>query len=168
MRRLVHPSAGLPRALETSSSLAAKSGAAGFTLIEVLVAIAIMAMFTTMIALPTVRHIREARVTAAQAQIGNFESALRSYNLDNGRYPTSEQGLIALIVAPATAPLPAHYRAGGYWERDFIPKDPWGGEFQYLSPGVHGEIDVWSFGSDGQPGGDGDAADLGNWDLGRR
>ncbi len=140
---------------------------AGFTLIEILVAVAIIALFSTMVAVPVMHHYRDARVTAAKAQIGSLETALHAYQLDNGIYPTSAQGLAALVEEPTTPPLPAHYKKHGYWERDFIPKDPWGGDYLYLSPGVHGEIDVWSQGADHQPGGADDSADLGNWDLGR-
>ncbi|MBK7972332.1 MAG: type II secretion system major pseudopilin GspG [Deltaproteobacteria bacterium] len=140
----------------------------GFTLIEILVTVAIIALFTGMVALPVVGHLRDAKVVAARTQVATLESALRTYQLDNGFYPTTEQGLAALLTAPTTRPVPASYRTHGYWERDFIPKDPWGGEYHYLSPGIHGEIDVWSLGADQQPDGDGDAKDLGNWDLGRR
>lgn len=140
----------------------------GFTLIELMVSVTIMAIFTGMVAVPVMRHLREAKVIAGKAEVAALEPALRSYQLDNGFYPTTEQGLAALLVAPTTRPVPANYRARGYWEREFIPKDPWGGEYRYLSPGTHGEIDVWSLGSDQQPGGDDDARDLGNWDLGRR
>ena len=140
----------------------------GFTLIEVLVTVAIIALFTGMVALPVMHHLREAKIVAAKTEVATLETALRSYQLDNGFYPTTEQGLAALLVAPTTRPVPANYRVHGYWERDFIPRDPWGGEYHYLAPGTHGEIDVWSLGADQQSDGEGDGKDLGNWDLGRR
>ena len=89
--------------------------------------------------------------------------ALNLYRLDNGRYPTQEQGLRALVEKPTTEPIPNNWKGGGYMDR--VPVDPWGKEYQYLNPGVHGEVDVFSYGADSRPGGEGNDADIGSWDL---
>jgi general secretion pathway protein G len=103
----------------------------------------------------------EARVAAAKQDIFTIMQSLKLYKLDNRRYPTTEQGLAALVQKPSQAPVPQNWSAGGYLER--LPNDPWGQPYQYLNPGLHGEIDVMSFGADGQPGGQGADADIGNW-----
>jgi len=103
----------------------------------------------------------EARIAAAKQDIFTIMQSLKLYKLDNRRYPTTEQGLVALVQKPSQAPLPQNWSAGGYLER--LPNDPWGQPYQYLNPGLHGEIDVMSFGADGQPGGQGVDADIGNW-----
>ena len=105
----------------------------------------------------------EARIVAAKQDIAALSQALKLYRLDNRRYPTTEQGLQALVQKPTIAPIPDNWKTGGYLER--LPKDPWGAPYQYLAPGVHGEIDVFSFGGDGQAGGEGSDADVGNWAL---
>jgi general secretion pathway protein G len=105
----------------------------------------------------------EARVTKARSDIRALESALNLYRLDNYRYPTSEQGLQALVERPTSPPEPRNWRTGGYMDR--LPKDPWGSPYQYLQPGTQSEIDIYSFGADGQPGGEGQDADVGNWQL---
>jgi general secretion pathway protein G len=105
----------------------------------------------------------EARVIAAKNDIAAILQALKLYRLDNGRYPTSEQGLRALVSRPTSVPVPTNWKPNGYLER--LPKDPWGNPYQYLSPGLRGEIDVFSFGADGAPGGAGFDADVGSWDL---
>lgn len=103
----------------------------------------------------------EARMAAARQDIFTIMQSLKLYKLDNRRYPTTEQGLAALVQKPSQAPVPQNWSAGGYLER--LPNDPWGQPYQYLNPGLHGEIDVMSFGADGQPGGQGVDADIGNW-----
>lgn len=103
----------------------------------------------------------EARVAAAKQDIFTIMQSLKLYKLDNRRYPTTEQGLAALVQKPSQAPVPQSWSAGGYLEK--LPNDPWGQPYQYLNPGLHGEIDVMSFGADGQPGGQGADADIGNW-----
>ena len=105
----------------------------------------------------------EARVIAAKQDIASLMQALRLYRLDNQRYPTTEQGLQALAARPASAPLAPNWKSGGYVER--LPKDPWGNPYQYLNPGVRGELDVFSMAADGAPGGEGNDADIGSWDL---
>jgi general secretion pathway protein G len=107
----------------------------------------------------------DARIAAARQDIASVMQALKLYRLDNGRYPTTEQGLQALISKPATEPVPMNWKQGGYLERSSVPKDPWGHPYQYLNPGLRGEIDVFSFGADGQSGGQNTDADIGSWQL---
>ena len=103
----------------------------------------------------------ESRVVAAKTDIATLMQALKLYKLDNQRYPTTEQGLVALTTKPTSGPSANGWKEGGYVEK--LPKDPWGNSYQYLSPGIHGEIDVFSFGADGQAGGEGEDADVGSW-----
>ncbi len=104
----------------------------------------------------------EAKRVAAKADIAAIVQALKLYRLDNGNYPTTDQGLFALVQKPASQPLPPNWKQGGYLDK--LPRDPWGSDYQYLSPGVRGEIDVFSLGADRARGGEGNAADIGNWD----
>jgi len=134
---------------------------AGFTLIEVLVVVVILGLLAALIVPRIMDRPDEARVVAAKSDITAIMSALKLYRLDNGTYPTTEQGLQALVKKPATGDVPPNWKQGGYLER--LPKDPWGTDYQYLSPGVYGEIDVFSYGADRKPGGEGYAADIGNW-----
>jgi len=133
-----------------------------FTLIEVMVVVAILAVLAALIVPKVMSRPDEARVVAARQDIASLLQALKLYRLDNLRYPTTEQGLAALVTRPTLAPVPSNWKPGGYLER--LPRDPWGHAYQYLSPGLHGEIDVFSFGADHARGGDGNAADIGNWD----
>jgi general secretion pathway protein G len=105
----------------------------------------------------------EARVMAAKQDIASLMQGLKLYRLDNQRYPVTEQGLQALALRPTTVPLPPNWKAGGYVER--LPKDPWGNPYQYLNPGMHGEIDIFSLGADGALGGENNDADIGSWFL---
>jgi len=139
------------------------SRTAGFTLIEIIVVITIMAIMAALIVPRVVSRTDEARVTAAKADIATLMNALKLYRLDNGRYPTTEQGLRALVERPTVDPIPSNWKAGGYLDATSVRKDPWGYDYQYLNPGLHGEIDVMSFGRDGQPGGEGPDADIGSW-----
>jgi general secretion pathway protein G len=107
----------------------------------------------------------QAKQVKAAVDIQSIETALRLYRLDNGFYPTTEQGLEALVAAPATGRIPKNWREGGYLERGRVPKDPWGNEYVYLSPGVHGEYDIISYGADGSPGGEGYDADINSWEI---
>lgn len=138
-------------------------GRRGFTLIEIMVVVVILAILAALIVPKVMSRPDEARVVAARQDIGTITQALRLYRLDNLRYPTSEQGLAALVAAPTNAPVPPNWKAGGYLDR--LPKDPWGNPYQYLNPGLRGEIDVFSFGADGIAGGQGFDADIGNWGL---
>lgn len=135
----------------------------GFTLIEMMVVIVIMGVLAALIVPKVMNRPDEARIVAAKQDIAALSQALKLYRLDNRRYPSTEQGLQALVQKPTIAPIPDNWKTGGYLER--LPKDPWGAPYQYLAPGVHGEIDVFSFGADGQAGGEGNDADVGNWVL---
>jgi general secretion pathway protein G len=138
-----------------------KGGDAGFTLIEIMVVIAIIGILATLIVPKIMGRPDEARATAAKHDVGTLVQAFKLYRLDIGRYPTTEQGIRALVEKPTSEPVPQNWKAGGYL--DSIPKDPWGNPYQYANPGTHGEIDVFSYGSDGKPGGTGNDADIGNW-----
>ncbi len=140
-----------------------KPRAPGFTLVEILVVIVILGILAALVVPRIIERPDQARVTAAKADIATIMAALKLYRLDNQRYPTTEQGLGALVVRPTLPPLPPNWKPNGYLER--LPQDPWGNPYQYLNPGLHGEIDVFSFGADGQPGGTGYDADIGSWDL---
>ncbi|MBI3771848.1 MAG: type II secretion system major pseudopilin GspG [Gammaproteobacteria bacterium] len=133
---------------------------AGFTLIEIMVVVVILGILAAIIVPRLMDRPDAARVTKAKSDIRAIESALSLYRLDNHSYPTTDQGLQALVEKPANA---AAWKEGGYIER--MPKDPWNNPYQYLNPGVHGTIDVFSYGADKQEGGDGINADIGNWNL---
>ena len=135
--------------------------ARGFTLIEIMVVIVILGVLAALIVPQIISRPDEARVVAAKQDIATLMQALKLYRLDNQRYPTAEQGLQALVAKPSVAPIPANWKPGGYLDR--LPKDPWGRPYQYANPGLHGEIDIYSYGADGQPGGEGFDADIGSW-----
>jgi general secretion pathway protein G len=135
----------------------------GFTLLEVMVVVVILGILAALVVPKIISRPDEARMIAAKQDLASLMQALKLYRLDNQRYPTTEQGLQALTAQPTTAPLPPNWKAGGYVER--LPRDPWGHPYQYLNPGVRGEIDVFSFGADGAPGGDGNDSDIGSWSL---
>jgi general secretion pathway protein G len=134
---------------------------AGFTLIEIMVVIAIIGILATLIVPNIMGRPDEARVTAAKHDVGTINQALKLYRLDIGRYPTSEQGLKALVERPTSEPIPQNWKTGGYLSS--VPKDPWGNPYHFSNPGTRGEIDVISYGADGKPGGTGTDADIGNW-----
>ena len=136
---------------------------AGFTLLEVMVVVVILGILAALVVPQIIGRPDEARVIAARQDIASLVQALKLYRLDNQRYPTTEQGLQALTAKPATAPVPPNWKTSGYVER--LPRDPWGNPYQYLNPGVHGEIDVFSLGADGAPGGEGNNADIGSWNV---
>lgn len=135
----------------------------GFTLLEVMVVVVILGILAALVVPNIIGRPDEARVVAAKQDIASIMQALKLYRLDNHRYPTTEQGLQALVAKPTTVPVPENWKAGGYLER--LPKDPWGRPYQYLNPGVHGEIDLFSYGRDGAPGGEDRDADIGSWNL---
>ena len=138
-----------------------KTGARGFTLLEIMVVVVIIGILAALVVPNIVGRPDEARQMAAKQDVATLMQALKLYRLDNLRYPTTEQGLLALVLKPTTGPIPPNWKVGGYVER--LPKDPWGNPYQYLNPGVQGEIDVFSYGRDGAPGGEGIDADIGSW-----
>jgi len=132
---------------------------AGFTLIELMVVLVIIGVLAALIVPNVLDRADDARATAAKTDVSNLMQALKLYRLDNQRYPTVAQGLQALIAKPTTSPIPANWKP----YLDKLPNDPWGNPYQYLNPGIKGEIDVLSFGADGQAGGEGKNADVGSW-----
>lgn len=140
-----------------------RRAAGGFTLIEVMVVVVILGILAAVIVPKIMDRPDAARVTKARQDIRAIESALNLYKLDNFHYPTTDQGLEALVEKPSTPPDAPHWKSGGYLDR--LSKDPWGNPYQYLSPGTHGEIDIFSLGADAQPGGEGVNADVGNWNI---
>lgn len=150
-------------------SIAQKSGvmglraSKGFTLIEVMVVVVILGILAAIVVPRIMDRPDEARIAKARNDIRTLEQALNLYRLDNFHYPTTEQGLRALVERPTTAPEPRNWRAGGYLDR--LPMDPWGNPYEYAHPGRHGDIDIYSLGADGRPGGEGADADIGNWNI---
>jgi len=142
-----------------------KSDNAGFTLIELMVVIVILGILAGLIVPRIMGRPEEARRMKAKIQIESIETALKLYKLDNGRYPSTEQGLEALVMPPQVGELPPSWREGGYLEKGKVPKDPWGNEYVYLSPEAHGDFDLLSYGADGEPGGEGNDKDIKNWEL---
>jgi len=138
---------------------------AGFTLIELMVVIIILGVLAGLIIPRVMGRPDEARQAKAKIQMESMESALKLYKLDNGNYPTTEQGLKALVEPPAAGNLPKNWRQGGYLEKGKIPKDPWGNDFVYVSPGSHGDFDLSCLGKDGEAGGEGVDKDINNWEL---
>lgn len=135
----------------------------GFTLLEIMVVVVILGILAALVVPKVINRPDEARVMAAKQDIASLMQALKLYRLDNQRYPATEQGLQALVARPTVAPLPPNWKTSGYVER--LPKDPWGNPYQYLNPGVRGEIDIFSFGADGAIGGEGNDGDIGAWYL---
>jgi general secretion pathway protein G len=140
-----------------------RRGGRGFTLIELMVVIVILGILAGLIIPRIMGRPDEARQTKARIMIEGIETALKLYRLDNGFYPTTEQGIRALVEASTIQPVPRNWREGGYLEKGKVPKDPWGNDFVYLCPGAQGEFDLISYGADGQPGGEGKNKDITNW-----
>jgi len=139
------------------------SGRAGFTLIEILVVVVILGILATIIVPRIMGRPEEARITKAKTDIKAIETALNMYKIDNGVYPSTDMGLRALVEKPASGQVPKNWRPGGYLAK--APKDPWGNEYVYLSPGSHGEYDLISKGSDGEMGGEENNADINSWEI---
>jgi general secretion pathway protein G len=137
----------------------------GFTLIELMVVIVILGVLAGLIVPRIMGRPDEARQLKAKMQIESIETALKLYKLDNGDYPSTDQGLEALVTAPQTPPIPLKWRDGGYLEKGKVPTDPWGNRFVYLSPGVHGDFDISSYGADGVSGGDDKNVDINSWEI---
>ena len=137
----------------------------GFTLIEIMVVIVILGILVGYVGVRIVGKPEEARRMKARVQLETLETALKMYRLDNGTYPSTEQGLQALVEAPTVGELPKAWRKGGYLEKGKVPKDPWDNDYVYLSPGLHGDYDLMSYGADGQPGGEERNEDVNNWEL---
>ena len=137
----------------------------GFTLIEIMAVVVIMGLLMGIVGTAVFSQIDKARVNTTRAQIDQLEAALAFYQMDNGRFPTTEQGLQALVERPTSAPEPRNYNAAGYLKKNRVPFDGWGNPFQYTMPGDNNpeNFDLWSLGADGQPGGSGTDTDLGNW-----
>lgn len=136
----------------------------GFTLIELLVVVVILSILAALIVPKIMDRPDEARIIAAKSDIRAIGSALKLYKLDNGVYPSTEQGLQALVKKPESGDIPRNWKSSGYLDR--MPKDPWRNDYQYLNPGLHGQdIDIFSLGADSQPGGEGSNADIGSWNL---
>lgn len=135
----------------------------GFTLIEIMVVVVILGILAAIVVPRLLNEPEKARRISAATQIRSIEEALGMFKLENGFYPSTEQGLQALVEKPSVGRIPAHYKEGGYIRK--IPLDPWGQKYLYLSPGVHGDFDLFSYGPDGESGGEGEDADVANWNL---
>ena len=137
----------------------------GFSFLELMVVVVILGILATYIAPRFMGRTEDAKAVKAKVDIASLETSLKLYRLDNGFYPTTEQGLAALIEKPGTEPIPQNWMSKGYLEKARVPKDPWGREYLYLSPGVHDEYDIISYGADGAPGGEDKDRDIQSWEL---
>jgi general secretion pathway protein G len=135
----------------------------GFTLIEIMVVVIIIGLLAAIVAPQVIGRVDDAQIEKARADIRNIDSAMKFYRLDNFSYPTTEQGIESLVTKPAD-PNVRNWKPGGYLDR--VPKDPWGNPYLYLNPGNNAEIDIYTLGRDGRPGGEGVDADIGNWNIG--
>lgn len=137
----------------------------GFTLIELMVVIVILSILAVWVAPKIMGRPEQAKQVKAKVDIQGLETALKLYKLDSGMYPTTEQGLEALVRAPDTGKIPKNWRQGGYLEKGKVAKDPWGNDYVYLCPGTHGDYDIISYGADGVPGGEGYDQDINSWEI---
>lgn len=137
----------------------------GFTLLEIIVVVFILSILVALVAPRIIGRTDDARIADARLQINNFEMALKLFKLDNSFYPDTQQGLDALVEKPIIGRIPHKYPAGGYLEKKKIPMDPWGNSYAYVCPGLHGDYDIFSYGADGKEGGEGNDADINNWNL---
>jgi general secretion pathway protein G len=136
----------------------------GFTLIELMVVIVILGILAGLIVPRIMSRPEQAKIVKARLQLESIGTALKLYKLDNGTYPTTEQGLQALVEQPTSGNVPKNWRKGGYLEKGKVPKDPWGNDFVYLSPGIHDDFDIISYGADGVSGGEDTNADINSWE----
>lgn len=136
----------------------------GFTLIELMVVIVILGILAGLIVPRIMGRPEQAKRLKARMQIESISTALKLYKLDNGAYPSTEQGLQALVEPPSSGNIPQNWRKGGYLEKGKVPKDPWGNDFIYLSPGIHDDYDLIAYGADGASGGEDDNADINSWE----
>ncbi|MGD2269369.1 MAG: type II secretion system major pseudopilin GspG [Desulfobacterales bacterium] len=137
----------------------------GFSFLELMVVIVILGILAMYIAPKLMGRTDDARIKMARVQIEGLETALKLYKLDNGVYPTTEQGLQALVEQPQSGDIPKNWRKGGYLEKGKVPKDPWGNEYVYLAPGVHDDYDIACYGADGVPGGEDANKDINSWEV---
>ncbi len=151
----------MTRELMTMQFTNKRAASRGFTLIEIMVVMVILGLLVAIVAPNIMGRSDQAKVTIAETQLKNIQSALDLYRLDNSHYPSTQQGLEALVSRPSGSPEPKNWNPEGYLKS--VPVDPWGADFQYISPGSEGPYDLYSYGSDGQEGGDGDAADISVW-----
>ena len=135
----------------------------GFTLIEILIVVVILGILAAVVVPRIMDRPDDARIAKARQDIRVLESSLNLYKLDNFNYPSTQQGLESLVSQPSGEPQARNWKSGGYIKQ--LPKDPWGNDYQYLNPGVKGEFDIFSLGADNRPGGEGAAADIGNWNI---
>ena len=137
----------------------------GFSFLELMVVVVILGILATYIAPRFMGRTEDAKAVKAKIDIAALETSFKLYKLDNSNYPTTEQGILALIEKPSTEPVPMNWKEKGYLTKAKIPKDPWGREYLYLSPGIHDDYDIISYGADGAPGGDGKNRDINSWEL---
>ena len=140
-------------------------GIRGYTLIELLVVLVIIGNLAGYLGPRIMGRPEEARRTKAEIQVAGIKTALQMYKLDNGFYPSTDQGLGALVEAPKSGKIPRKWRAGGYLDANHVPMDPWDNPFVYISPGLNGDFDLSSYGADGEQGGEGDDRDINSWEL---
>ncbi len=137
----------------------------GFSFLELMVVVVILGILATYVAPRFMGRADDAKAVKAKVDIVSIETALKLYKLDNGVYPTTDQGIAALVEEPNTEPVPMNWKEKGYLEKARVPKDPWGREYLYLSPGIHDDYDIISYGADGVPGGEGKDKDINSWEL---
>jgi len=140
-------------------------GFAGFTLIEIMIVVVILGLLASLVTPKIMNNLDKAKVVQTKVQIENFESSLKLFKLDNGFYPSTEQGLKALVEKPTTGKIPENYAEGGYLEKKRVPLDAWGNPYIYICPGTHGDFDIISYGEDGKEGGEGFNKDIYSWEL---